>query len=153
MAARENEAQDIVLQNGVLRCVFRKPFAHPVIGHEVGFDLLALGEKAHVPPQTIDRLVAADIDEPGAGICRDAFARPLNERGGEGILHRIFGEFEIAEQAYQRGQNAAAFIAEQQCDLIRHVWSAISSARGSGLSIRPERKRSAAAIADASCTP
>ena len=72
--------------------------------------MLALGKKAHMPPKTVDRLVAADIDEPGAGICRDAFARPLNKRRGEGILHRIFGELEIAEQADQRGQNAAALL-------------------------------------------
>ena len=91
-----------------------------MVGHEIGFDLLAFGEEAHMPPQPIDRLVTADIDQPGARIVRDAFARPLRERRGEGILHRIFGQFEIAEEPDQRGHHAAAFIAEHELDLIRH---------------------------------
>ncbi len=71
--------------------IFRKPFPRPLIGHEIGLDQLALGEKTHVPPQAVDRLVAADIHQPGTGIGGDAFAWPLHQRCGKGILHRIFG--------------------------------------------------------------
>ena len=113
------EPKHVVLQDGVLHRVFGEPFFHALVGREFGFDLVALGEKAHVTPQPVDRLVAADIDQPGARICRDAFARPLNERRGESILHSVFGEFEIAEQADQRGQHAATLVAEQQLDPIR----------------------------------
>ena len=114
MAAGEDQPQHVVLQDAVFRLVLRKPFADAVIGQELGLDLLALGEKAHVPAQAVDRLVAADIDQPGARICRDAFARPLRKRRREGILHGVFGELEIAEQADQRGHNATALMAEQQ---------------------------------------
>ena len=113
MAAGEDETQDVVLEDGVLRRVLGEPFAHPLVGHEIGFYLLALDKKAHVAPQAVDRLVAADIDEPGARICGDAFARPLNNRRSEGILHRIFGEFEIAEQPDQSGQYAATLFTIQ----------------------------------------
>ena len=92
-----------------------------MVGHLLGFDLFALGEKPHVAPQPVDRLVAADIDEPGARISRDAFARPLHERGSEGILHGVLGELKVAKQADQRGQNAAAFVAENKFDPIRHL--------------------------------
>ena len=103
------------------RLFFRNPLADAMVGHLLGFDLFALGQKAHMTPQPVDRLVAADIDEPGARIGRDAFARPLHERRGEGILHGVLGELKVAEQADQRGQNAAALVAEQQSDLIRHL--------------------------------
>ena len=92
------------------------------VGHELGFDLRALGEEVHVTPQAVDRLVAADIDQPGARVCRDAFAGPLDKRRGESILHGIFGEFEIAEQPDQRSQYAATLVAEQQPDPVRLVF-------------------------------
>ena len=71
-------------------------------------------------PQAVDRLMAPDIDQPSTRICRDAFARPLRERHCEGILHGIFGEFEIADEPDQGGQHAATLVSEQQFNLIRH---------------------------------
>ena len=43
MAARENQAQHIVRQPAVFRCVFGKPLSDPLLRNHVGFDLLALG--------------------------------------------------------------------------------------------------------------
>jgi hypothetical protein len=83
-----------------------------------------------VAPQPVDRLVAADIDQPRARISRDAFARPLHERGREGILHGVLGELEVAKEADQGGQNAAPFVPEQQSDLIRHLCYAITKRVG-----------------------
>jgi hypothetical protein len=119
MAAGEDQAQDVVFQRRRLR-IFGYPLSDPMIGHEVGFDLPALGQKPHVTPQAVDRLMTPDIDQPGAGICRDAFAWPLMNCCCEGILHGILGELEVAEQPDQRGQHAATFVAEQKSDLIRH---------------------------------
>jgi hypothetical protein len=120
MAARENQAQDIVLHLAVLRRVFGKPLPDPMIGDQVGFDLLALGQKADMAPQPVDRLVAADINQPGAGVCGDAFVRPLCEGRREGILHRIFRKLEITDKPNQSSQYAATLVAEQQFDLIGH---------------------------------
>ena len=80
---------------------------------------LALVEEAGIAAQTIDRLVAAGADQPGARIGRQSVLRPLRERGGEGVLHGLLGQLEIAEQADQRGQYAATLVAEQQLDPIR----------------------------------
>ena len=126
MAAGEDQPQDVVLQRALRRLLLRNPFANPKLGHLLGFDLFALGEKAHMTPQPVDRLMAADIDEPGARIGRDAFARPLHDGGCEGILHGVLGELEVAKEADQRGQNAAALVAEQKSDLIRHLRYALS---------------------------
>ena len=120
MAARENQAQHIVRQPVVFRCIFGKPLSDPEIRHEVSFDLLALGQEAHVAPQAVDRFMAPDIDQPSPRICGDTFARPLRERRREGILHGIFGELEIADEPNESGQHAATLVAEQQVYLIRH---------------------------------
>jgi hypothetical protein len=77
--------------------------------------------------------MAPDIDQPSPWICGSAFARPLSERRREGILHGIFGKFEIANQPDQGGQHSATLVAEQQFNLIRHQTALTASIA----SIRP----------------
>jgi len=129
MAAGENQPQDVVFQFTVFGRIHRYPLPDPMIGGEVGCDLPALRQKTHVASQAIDRLVAADIDQPGAGICRNAFDWPLMKCRCEGILHCIFGELKVAEKPNQRSQNAATFVAEHKCNLIRHDPSLLLSSR------------------------
>ena len=43
--------------------------------------------------------------EPGARPRRDAAARPVGERGGEGVLHALLGDVEVARDAHRRGEH------------------------------------------------
>ena len=63
--------------------------------------------EARAPADAVDRLEAAGRHEPGPRIGGHAVARPLLERGAEGVVQRLLGEVEVAEQADQRGEDAA----------------------------------------------
>ena len=52
-------------------------------------------------PDPVDRAVAGGRDDPGARVVRHARPRPALERGREGVLHRVLGALEIAEDAGQ----------------------------------------------------
>ena len=54
----------------------------------------------------------AGRDQPGAGIGRDAVARPALGGDGERLLRGLLGEVEVAEEADQRGEHAAPLVAE-----------------------------------------
>ena len=56
--------------------------------------------------QAVDRLESSGRNEPGAGICGNAVARPLLERRPERVLQRFFGDVEVAQQADQRREHA-----------------------------------------------
>ena len=45
--------------------------------------------------------------KPGARLVRKAGLRPRLQGGSESLVHGLFGEIEIAEQAHQRSQNSA----------------------------------------------
>ena len=49
-------------------------------------------------------------------VARRAVAGPLLERGREGVLHRVLGELEVAEDADQDRDRAAPFLPEQGLD-------------------------------------
>ena len=71
-----------------------------------------LAAKRDVAADAVDRLVAPDIDQPGARICGQIAFRPPLQRHGKGILQRVFGEIEIADEADQGGQRPARLVAE-----------------------------------------
>jgi hypothetical protein len=50
--------------------------------------------------QAINGFVFCSLDDPGARRFGNAFSAPLIDGGGEGLLGRIFGEFEIAKLTY-----------------------------------------------------
>ena len=110
----------------------------------------------------VDRLEAAGRDEPGARIGGHAVARPLLERGGEGVVQRLLGEVEVAEQADQGGEDAARVGAVDRVDGsggvgMAHVVAAsgsrgvIHAGAGVILSVpsHPERSESARPLATA----
>src|SRR5438552_19003499 len=68
------------------------------------------------PAQAVDRLVAADIDQPGTRVRRDAVRRPLLHRRSKGILQALLGELEIANEADQRREDATRLVAEDRLD-------------------------------------
>ena len=65
------------------------------------------GVEAGAAAQRVDRLEAAGRHQPGARIGGHAVARPLLERRGEGVVQRLLGAVEVAEQADQRREHAA----------------------------------------------
>jgi hypothetical protein len=44
--------------------------------------------------------------EPGAGVVRDAFGRPLLEGGHQRILSELFGQADVADDAGEAGDDA-----------------------------------------------
>ena len=62
--------------------------------------------EARAPAHGVDRLEAAGRDEPRARVVGQPLARPLLDGRGKGVVHRLFGAIEIAEQADQRRQHA-----------------------------------------------
>src|SRR6185312_8224251 len=67
------------------------------------------GIKACPPAHHVDGLESPSGYKPGARIVRKAGLRPRLQRGSESLVHGLFGEIEIAEQAHQRRQNSARF--------------------------------------------
>ena len=63
--------------------------------------------------QAVDRAVAGDARDPGAGIVRHAVARPALEGDDEGVLDRLLGEVEVAEDADQ-GRDRPSRLAPEQ---------------------------------------
>ena len=68
-------------------------------------------------PDAVDRAVARRGDDPGSGIARHAVARPALERRGEGVLHRVLGELEVAEDAGEDRDRMAPLLAEDLLDV------------------------------------
>jgi hypothetical protein len=60
----------------------------------------------------VDRAVARDGREPGAGIAGDAVARPALGGDREGLLRGFLGEVEVAEEADQRSEDASPLLPE-----------------------------------------
>ena len=78
------------------------------------------GVEAGPAAQRVDRLEAAGGDQPGPRVGRHAVARPLLDRRGEGVVQRLLGEVEVAEQADERGEHAARFGAVDGVHLLAH---------------------------------
>ena len=114
MAAGEDEAQPIVLDAGVRGAVDRPPpaiFGRGQVGRLVGVE-----RAGGAPAQQVEGAVACDRGQPGRRRRRQAFGRPDLEGLGEGVLHRVFGELEVAEAADQAGQQARPFGAADAID-------------------------------------
>ena len=101
MAAGENQPQPVVLDVLAVELC-------GIIGE--GVDLLGdIVERVEpgAPADAVDGLEAAGRNQPRPRIGGHAIARPLLERGAESVVQRLFGEVEVAEQADQRGEDAA----------------------------------------------
>ena len=75
----------------------------------VGDEISLRSVETRAPAHCVDGLEAGGGDEPRTGIVRDTDPRPGLQSGGEGLMHRLFGEIEIAEEARKRSQNPARF--------------------------------------------
>ena len=70
-----------------------------------------LGERA-LAADAVDRAVARGRDEPRARVGGRAVARPALGGDRERLLRGLLGEVEVAEEADQRGEDAAPLLAE-----------------------------------------
>ena len=75
----------------------------------------------------VDRLEAAGRNQPGARVGRHALARPLLDRRGERVVQRLLGEVEVAEQADQRGEDAARLGAVDRLDRLARAVDRVAS--------------------------
>jgi hypothetical protein len=76
--------------------------------------LLLLSEP--LAPQPVDRLVAGDARDPGAGVVGDAVGRPPLERDDEGLLDRLLGGVDVTEDADQARDRPSRLVPEQAVD-------------------------------------
>src|ERR1700736_1718248 len=102
MAAGEDETKTIVLHLFFLRRFIDARF-------ELECQVTLYGVEACPPAHHVDGLEAASRYEPGARLVRKAGLRPRLQGGSESLVHGLFGEIEIPEQAHQRRQNSSRF--------------------------------------------
>src|SRR6187399_2239014 len=108
MAAREDQAQSLVTHVVLLR-VLRLLLEQLQGG---AMTLVA----ARLASQMVERPVARGGDDPARGRGRHAVARPVCERGDEGVLDRFLGETNVAEKAHQHGYRAPMLAPEDGFD-------------------------------------
>ena len=68
------------------------------------------------PAKPVDRAVPRGRRDPGPGVVRHATLRPRLDGRDEGVLDRLLGEVEVAQDADQRGDRPALLLAEQAVD-------------------------------------
>ena len=101
MAARENQSQPIVSD-----ALFVSPCGR-IDNPEIGvLAVLVQRIETLAPPDGIDGLEPSGGDEPRARVVRHAVARPLLQRRPEGVVQRLLGDVEVAQQANQRREHA-----------------------------------------------
>ena len=106
MATGEDEPKLIVLDSLVVRRLGIRGGLAIVTGSGGQHDTVATA-----PSKGVDGLESADGHEPGAGIARHTIARPLLQGGPECLLDGLLGRVEVAEKAYQRGQDYSRLVA------------------------------------------
>src|SRR3954447_23217838 len=103
MAAREDQLETVV-GDSVVRGVGRRRQRQ-----QRGLEL----DGAAVPAQAVQRAVAGHGGDPRRGVVGRAVARPALEGDEEGLLHRVLGEREVAEDA-DEGRDGATRLAPEE---------------------------------------
>src|SRR5215218_7419326 len=70
-------------------------------------------------PQPVDGPVAGGGDDPPGGTGRHAVHRPALQGGQEGVLYRLLGGVDVAEEAGEDGDRAPVGLAEDRLDVRR----------------------------------
>ena len=101
MAAGEDQPQSVIFDALVV------PRDGVFGGRFEGFGIIVQRVEPGTASQSVDGLETAGRNEPRAGIRGHPIPRPLLHRCSKGIVQRFLGEVEVAEQAYQGGEDAA----------------------------------------------
>src|SRR5438105_1007377 len=116
MAAGEEELQPLVRDRRLVQLV------HFVHGLRHVEQAGLRGERA-IAADAVDRAVACGGHEPGPRVGGRPFARPALRGDREGLLGGLLGEVEVAEEANQRREHAAPFVAEDLLEArFYHSW-------------------------------
>src|SRR5207253_4699354 len=78
--------------------------------------LLELGGSGRGPAQPVHGPVAGRRRQPGAGVARDAVARPPLEGDGEGVLRALLGQVPVARDPDEGGDDPSPLLSERLCD-------------------------------------
>ena len=113
MAAREDEAQAVVLVGGRVRGQGAQDLVAGIVGVAVGHvgELLDARVGGARPPQAVERAPPRGDGQPGPDVARDAVARPGRGRVDVGVLEGVLGELEVAEVADERGEDPRPLVA------------------------------------------
>jgi hypothetical protein len=65
----------------------------------------------------VERAISRGRDDPCSRIARCAFTRPALDSRCEGVLYRILGELEVAEDADEDGDRTSPLLAEDGADV------------------------------------
>jgi hypothetical protein len=84
-------------------------------GAVVGHHRLTL-PACDVAASVVGHASPSDMDQPAAGVIRDAEARPLTRRGHEGFLHGILGRREVTIPPDHRAEHLRRKVAQQTLD-------------------------------------
>src|SRR6185312_12305992 len=92
-----------------------------------GFELFRYrflrGIESGAPTQGINGLKPSCRDEPGARIGRQPVLRPTLQSCGKGVMQRVLGKIEIAQEANKRGQNSAGLRAVNRIHELMYLFS------------------------------
>ncbi len=114
MATGEDQSQAIIFNALVLRDCGLTRLSFQLRGIESG-----------AAAQGVNRFKAARGNQPGSSVLGHTGLRPLSERCGEGIMHRVLGKIEIAQQTDECGENAARLRAINGVEHLAYVLSGI----------------------------
>ena len=103
VAAGEDQPEPVVVQR-----LLAAPFdGRGGLSFQLGGQRGERRVEARPPPQCVDGLEPSGGHQPRPRAGRYAVARPLFEGGREGVVERLFGAVEVAEQADQGGEHPA----------------------------------------------
>jgi hypothetical protein len=108
VAAGEDQLESLVGNGSLL--VDRESFG--------ASEQLRLPLEGSLAPDAVDCAVAGGGDNPRARVRWDAVARPALRGADEGVLDRVLGEVEVAENAAEDRDRAGALVAVGTCQLV-----------------------------------
>ncbi len=112
MARREHETQDVVAHlvvNTSVDCLGEIRCRHGVLRVEFSTDFRFLAGVQTALAQKINGAVLGCGCEPRGGIVGNAFARPLFERGDQGVLRQFFRQADVAHRARECTDDLGGF--------------------------------------------